>query len=364
MTDQHPELVSVVTPCYNAAPFVAETIESVAAQTYAPVEHIVVDDGSTDESWSVIQRAAERQPSEGLRAVRLPGNRGASHARNRGAALARGAYLMFLDADDLITPQTLEGLVRAVRDHPGTVSVCRWLRLRQDVPGGRELAPAEVPFPPPADALYGWLDGVWVPPCAVLWRRDAYARAGGWDESITVNDDGDLMMRALARGVRLRTAASGEAWYRAQGPGWVSLSGLTVTARGLRSRCRVLENVAKEVAQMENPSRYIDRIGVAFHRLGLVALHVGDAELAHQCLRAASRYADRRSLARTWTGRVLLEVLGLERKERVASAAARLGLTTTGRRHLLEGYFSGQRRPAGQGRAPAVPGERHWRGPN
>ncbi|HEU4587220.1 MAG TPA: glycosyltransferase, partial [Gemmatimonadales bacterium] len=53
-----PGLVSVITPCYNAAPFVGETIASIRAQTYAPVEHIVVDDGSTDGSWAIVAAAA------------------------------------------------------------------------------------------------------------------------------------------------------------------------------------------------------------------------------------------------------------------------------------------------------------------
>src|SRR5690242_9351310 len=93
-----PGLVSVITPCYNAAPFVLETLATVRAQTYGAVEHIVVDDASTDASWELVRHAP------GVRAYRLERNRGGAHARNVGVGHARGEYLMFLDADDLLAP--------------------------------------------------------------------------------------------------------------------------------------------------------------------------------------------------------------------------------------------------------------------
>jgi GT2 family glycosyltransferase len=326
-----PGLVSVVTPCYNAALFVAETIESVAVQTYPRVEHIVVDDGSSDGSLEVIRRYDQR-----VQVAPLPQNRGAAHARNRGAALARGEFLMFLDADDLISREAIHGLVAAVRSHPGAAAVCAWRRLRQTVSSGPwEVVPSDIPFPPPPDPLYGWLTGVWVPPCAVLWRRDAYERAGGWDESITVNDDGDLMMRALARGVRLLTATLGEAWYREHALDRGSLSN-TNSEQGLRSQLRVYQNVAAEVARLDGAASYAHALGMVLHGLGMVALHRGHPELARACFRDALRYGDRRSMARTWPGRVLVSVLGLERKERVAVALAKLGFVTARRRYIIE----------------------------
>src|SRR5688500_425481 len=106
-------LVSVVTACYNAAPYVAETIESVLAQSYAPIEHIIVGDASTDGSWKLVSRFLERHPDR-VRAQRLPANRGGSHARNIGTELARGEYVMFLDADDRIDPDTIGSLLEGV----------------------------------------------------------------------------------------------------------------------------------------------------------------------------------------------------------------------------------------------------------
>ncbi len=88
-------LVSVVIPNYNCGRFLAETLESVFAQTYRPLEIIVVDDGSTDESAAVLQQYQGR-----IRVLRQP-NQGVSAARNYGIAESRGDLIAFLDADDV-----------------------------------------------------------------------------------------------------------------------------------------------------------------------------------------------------------------------------------------------------------------------
>jgi O-antigen biosynthesis protein len=326
-------LVSVVTPCYNAAPFVAETIESVLAQTHPSVEHVVVDDGSTDESWAAVAPYAE---AGRVRAVRLPGNRGGSHARNRGAALARGEYLMFLDADDVLAPTAIETLAAAIRDEPGAIAMGRWERLRQ-VAGRWTSAPAEVPFPPPADALYGWLDGVWVPPCAVLWRRDAYARAGGWDETLAVNQDGDITMRALILGVRVVIAGGATvAWYRAHAEGRTGVSTGSYSRAWLESQIRVHEEVATALEDRGVAAAYAGPIGRTYRHFGSVAAVNGHHDLAGLCLRRAERYLGPSAAARTRLGRLLSIALGVQRKEQLAMVLARWGFMSKARRDLTD----------------------------
>lgn len=99
-------LVSIVIPCYNAEKYVGEAIESALGQTYPRIEVIVVDDGSTDRSLDVIKGFGDR-----IRWVTGP-NRGGSAARNRGIELARGEYLQFLDADDVIMPNKVRACYR------------------------------------------------------------------------------------------------------------------------------------------------------------------------------------------------------------------------------------------------------------
>ena len=89
------ETVSVVIPCYNAAPWLRETIESVLAQTHPVLEVIVVDDGSTDQSAEIAESFGPC-----VRVVRQS-NQGESIARNNGIDLARGDWIAFIDADDI-----------------------------------------------------------------------------------------------------------------------------------------------------------------------------------------------------------------------------------------------------------------------
>jgi O-antigen biosynthesis protein len=325
------DLVSVVTPCYNGAASVAETIESVRAQTFPRVEHIVVDDRSTDSSWEVIQAYGSL-----VRAVRLERNRGGSHARNTGAALARGAYLMFLDADDLLRPDAIASLVAAVQGERHAIGVCRWRRLRLVDDAWQTFDP-EIPFPPPSGALRGWLEGIWVPPCAVLWRRDAYELTDGWDETLTLNDDGDLMMRALVRNATLRVAAGGMALYRSHPmSAQVSVSGGVYFEEKLRSQIRIFARLEAQLEQAGRLPRYRRSLSIAYHRVALDGFKIGYVDVARECVAHGVRLAGPQAISPTRLGRLLTQLIGLERKERVVQGLARLGIMSPLRKQFLE----------------------------
>src|SRR5262245_42283737 len=124
-----PGLVSVIIPCYNGQRFLAKTLESAFAQTYPHTEIIVVDDGSTDGSIELIEAYGDRVRAEfGL-------NRGGSAARNRGTALARGEFIRYLDADDLLMPNALEQRVAALLKTGGDVAYSDWETLVEVEPG-------------------------------------------------------------------------------------------------------------------------------------------------------------------------------------------------------------------------------------
>jgi len=103
-------LVSVVIPCYNSQAYVGEAIRSALDQTHKNLEVIVIDDGSNDASLQVIKSFGQSVRWE------TGPNRGAPAARNRGAELARGEFIQFLDADDLLLPEKVETCLHAFTD--------------------------------------------------------------------------------------------------------------------------------------------------------------------------------------------------------------------------------------------------------
>jgi glycosyltransferase involved in cell wall biosynthesis len=128
MTDK--PTVSVVIPCYNAAPFLRETLDSAINQTYPPLEILVIDDGSTDDSAAI----AESYGSP-VRVIRQP-NQGESVARNRGIDEARGDWIAFQDADDLWNPKKTEKQIKEIESTSGEF-VCCYSDLYLFYPDGR-----------------------------------------------------------------------------------------------------------------------------------------------------------------------------------------------------------------------------------
>src|SRR5450759_5769125 len=112
-------LVSVIMPVYNHGAFVATAIKSVFAQTYRPIEFIIIDDGSLDGSVNEIRKLLAQKPApEGIRVIFIArDNRGAAATINEGIDLARGTYLAILNSDDFYFPERLERCIGATERH-------------------------------------------------------------------------------------------------------------------------------------------------------------------------------------------------------------------------------------------------------
>lgn len=113
--------VSVIVPSYNLAAYLPETLESVAAQTFRDWECIIVENGSTDRSPEVAAAFSARDGR--FRVLPLPQNAGVAVARNRGLAAAEGEYVLFLDADDLLSPGYMAAAVAALDADPSLTVV-------------------------------------------------------------------------------------------------------------------------------------------------------------------------------------------------------------------------------------------------
>jgi glycosyltransferase involved in cell wall biosynthesis len=214
-------LTSILIPCFNAARWLAATLESALAQTDTPCEIIVVDDGSTDHS----QRIARGYEARGVRVV-AQANAGASAARNRALREARGDYLQFLDADDLLSTGKIASQVAllAVRP-PGTVASCAWGRFTDDPAQARFVDDAVFrDFAPLDFLLLAAETGAMMHPSAWLVPRAVAERAGPWDESLSLNDDGEYFCRVVlaSAGIAFCADAAARSYYRSGLPGSLS----------------------------------------------------------------------------------------------------------------------------------------------
>lgn len=113
-------LVSIIIPIYNAAPYLARTWGSLSSQTYTQLEIILIDDGSRDASLDICRDIAVQDSRV---KVLHHDNRGASFTRNRGIEEATGDYIMFVDADDALSPYSVEALLKAAQKHHADISV-------------------------------------------------------------------------------------------------------------------------------------------------------------------------------------------------------------------------------------------------
>lgn len=112
-------LVSLVTPFFNAMPYFKEYLASVAAQTWRPLELIIVDDGSTDGSWEYLQKAIPRLKKKGIEVYPVRrAHKNQAAAVNAALPLISGEYFTWCDADDRMAPENIEKKVRFLMEHP------------------------------------------------------------------------------------------------------------------------------------------------------------------------------------------------------------------------------------------------------
>lgn len=188
--------VSVIIPTYNHAGFLGEAIDSALVQTHPPIEVIVIDDGSTDNTAEVLAGYADR-----IRGVRQQ-NRGVAAARNAGVALSSGEFLAFLDADDVWSPEKTERQVRRFEAEPdiglvhcGMDEIDATGSLVRRVQDGLEGWVADDMLLFQRSVILGGGSGTMVP-------RALFDEAGGFDETLSTSADWDFYYR-LARRYRV-----------------------------------------------------------------------------------------------------------------------------------------------------------------
>jgi glycosyltransferase involved in cell wall biosynthesis len=181
--------VSVVVPCYNLGPYLAEAVDSVLAQSFTDFEILIVDDGSTDPATKAVLDSFERPKTRVLRIE----NRGLPGAKNVGIRETSGELLCMFDADDLLEPHMFARSVAVLDADPAIAFASHWLRTfgNEEV----EWTPTSCDFPALLDM--NTVNG------SALVRRSALEAVGGFDETFLDGcEDWELWVAMVARGLR------------------------------------------------------------------------------------------------------------------------------------------------------------------
>jgi glycosyltransferase involved in cell wall biosynthesis len=189
-----PGIVSVVVPCYNGAKYIDDAIWSVRKQIYKDVEIVAVNDGSTDNTQALLEKHA----SEDSRVrVISQSNRGLAGARNTGIREAKGEYLCFLDADDVLLPEKLDKQVRFLNENPSVDLVYSDYFI-----GDPHLDPVGLVAVriPKADLIDAYACRNWFGAMSPLVRMSLINRVGGFDESLPASEDWDYWIRCAQVG--------------------------------------------------------------------------------------------------------------------------------------------------------------------
>ncbi|GAA4426843.1 hypothetical protein GCM10023188_09320 [Pontibacter saemangeumensis] len=212
-------LVSVIIPAYNSSAYIGQTLESVLGQTHSPVEIIVVDDGSNDDTVT----KANFYKDQGVLVLSNP-KKGACAARNFGYLHSKGEFIQFLDSDDPLAPNKIENQLNqllSLSNYQKKLVHCRWGRFQKNKD--------EVYYWGPDAAIrqdlkpIDWLvanqmsmTGCW------LLHRSLIETAGLWDESLKRNQDGEFFSRIMLHADEVLFCDTAKVYYRSGNTGSIS----------------------------------------------------------------------------------------------------------------------------------------------
>jgi glycosyltransferase involved in cell wall biosynthesis len=304
--------VSCVIPAFRSAETIARAVTSCIADDVIG-QVIVVVDGPDP----AIEAAIPALPS--VERIVLPRNEGSCAARNAGLSRVAGDIVMFLDADDYIDAELASGLRDALIEHQADVALGRF---RREWPATGEVVEAFHFDAGPLDplrVLRNWLAGNFVPPCAVAWRTASLRAIGGWDASlgrVSRDDDGELIRRAIFRGLRFAGADRGIATY-VQHDAPTRISRRTDRAT-YNSVLHVLEKSELEIRSGPFEAARPE-LAKSYYLLARAAYRYGYLDIGDDAIRRARKLGFAGHLG-TLSHRLTASLIGLRQKERLAAA--------------------------------------------
>lgn len=184
-------MVSIIIPCYNYGHYLDECLHSVYEQSYKNFEIIIIDDGSTDDSYEVAKGFAQKHPEISTSTYE---NGGLAAARNRGIRLAKGEYIFCLDADDLITPDCLEKTVAELEKHvsDGTIG---FVYTQYKISGTRDAISNLPEYDLERLKMKNYISA-----CCLF--KTNVLKENEYDERYRTNEDQDLYLSLAEKGIR------------------------------------------------------------------------------------------------------------------------------------------------------------------
>ena len=182
-------LVSVVIPCFNVEHFITECIESVVSQTHQELEIICVDNNSNDNTWDTLLELKDKYPNI---FIEKEIKKGANAARNKGLNIAKGEWIQFLDADDLIEPKKIEHQISLIQSASNLVSFVAGAYVKKFLDGNKIILNV---------STINEFVSPFINKCGItssnLWNRNSLIQIGGWNESLNSSQETDLMLRLI-----------------------------------------------------------------------------------------------------------------------------------------------------------------------
>lgn len=268
-------LVTTIIPVHNRPGMLREAVTSVLSQSYGPIEVIIVDDASTDETPTVCQELASTCPQR-VQVVTLESNEGPGIAREAGRQRAGGEFIQYLDSDDILFPKKFEVQIAALRERPDC-GVAYGMTIYHNLETGAVESPLkrtgeriEVMFP-------SFLQSRWWSTSTPLFRRSVTDLAGPW-LPLSQEEDWEYDCRVASMGTRLAYCREFVSETRAHGDDRLSRSALS-TARVLADRSAahvlILEHARKarignDVPEMQHFSRELFLLARQCGAAGLV----------------------------------------------------------------------------------------------
>ena len=246
------ELVSILIPAFNAGKWIGQAIRSSINQTWPEKEIIIIDDGSTDNTFKIASRYK-------FRLVKLVSqdHAGASVARNKALFFAQGDYIQWLDSDDLLAPEKIALQMQKVKYHQNSLLLfsCAWADFYSGTYNAKFMPSSLWRDLEPLEWIYRKIaDGSWLAPESWLVSRKLTELAGPWDEMLSRDIDGEYFCRVVAACEKVLFIPDAKCYHRIDNPRSIS-SAFNLTYDKRESILLSINKQNKYLLSLENSDR-------------------------------------------------------------------------------------------------------------